>query len=129
MCTAGDLGPSSESLQCEPSATRESRRSPWASRHTPTEPWSSARGVTRLVVLVAAVVDMTEQLDDPVELSFGGVQLDGGTDVTGAVGYCQSNMREPRSTILVLISDLFEGGVRLGCCDVPRNSSKAASSS
>lgn len=65
---------------------------------------------TKLVVFDTAVVDMTEQLDDPVELLFG-VQLGGGTDINGAVGYCQSIIREPRNTILVLISDLYEGGV------------------
>lgn len=68
---------------------------------------------TRLVVFDTAVVDMTEQLDDPVELLFG-VQLGGGTDINGAVGYCQTLIREPRNTILVLISDLFEGGVEAG---------------
>jgi Mg-chelatase subunit ChlD len=65
---------------------------------------------TRLVVFDTAVVDMTEQLSDPVELLFG-VQLGGGTDINGAVGYCQSIIREPRNTIFVLISDLYEGGV------------------
>jgi Mg-chelatase subunit ChlD len=65
---------------------------------------------TRLVVFDTAVVDMTEKLDDPVDLLFG-VQLGGGTDINGAVGYCQSMIREPRNTILILISDLYEGGV------------------
>ncbi|MEY4564156.1 MAG: hypothetical protein RLZZ618_3433, partial [Pseudomonadota bacterium] len=65
---------------------------------------------TKLVVFDTAVVDLTEQLDDPVELLFG-VQLGGGTDINGAVGYCQSLIREPRNTIFVLISDLYEGGV------------------
>lgn len=65
---------------------------------------------TKLVVFDTAIVDLTEQLDDPVELLFG-VQLGGGTDINGAVGYCQSIIREPRNTILVLISDLYEGGV------------------
>jgi len=65
---------------------------------------------TKLVVFDTAVVDLTEQLDDPVELLFG-VQLGGGTDINAAVGYCQSIIREPRNTILVLISDLYEGGV------------------
>lgn len=68
---------------------------------------------TKLVVFDTAVVDMTEQLDDPVELLFG-VQLGGGTDINGAIGYCQSIIREPRNTILVLISDLYEGGVEAG---------------
>ena len=65
---------------------------------------------TKLVVFDTAIVDLTEQLDDPVELLFG-VQLGGGTDINGAVGYCQSIIREPANTILVLISDLYEGGV------------------
>lgn len=65
---------------------------------------------TRLVVFDTAVVDMSEKLDDPVDLLFG-VQLGGGTDINGAVAYCQGLVREPRNTILVLISDLYEGGV------------------
>lgn len=65
---------------------------------------------THLVVFDTAVVDMTEQLDDPVDLLFG-VQLGGGTDINQAVGYCQGLIREPHNTILVLISDLIEGGV------------------
>lgn len=68
---------------------------------------------TRLVVFDTAVVDLSQQLDDPVELLFG-VQLGGGTDIHGAVSYCQSIIREPRNTILVLISDLYEGGVEAG---------------
>ncbi|QNP50021.1 VWA domain-containing protein [Diaphorobacter aerolatus] len=68
---------------------------------------------TKMVVFDTAVVDMTEKLDDPVEVLFG-VQLGGGTDINGAVGYCQSLIREPRNTILVLISDLYEGGVEAG---------------
>ncbi|NBD20499.1 VWA domain-containing protein [Aquabacterium fontiphilum] len=65
---------------------------------------------TKLVVFDTAVVDLTEQLHDPVDVLFG-VQLGGGTDINGAVGYCQSLIREPRNTIFVLISDLYEGGV------------------
>ncbi len=68
---------------------------------------------TKLVVFDTAVVDLTERLDDPVELLFG-VQLGGGTDINGAIGYCESIIREPRNTILVLISDLYEGGVEAG---------------
>jgi len=65
---------------------------------------------TKLVVFDTNVVDMSEHLDDPVELLFG-VQLGGGTDINRAVGYCQELIREPRNTIFVLISDLYEGGV------------------
>jgi hypothetical protein len=65
---------------------------------------------TRLVVFDTEVVDMSERLDDPVDLLFG-VQLGGGTDIHRAVSYCQGLIREPHNAILVLISDLYEGGV------------------
>mgnify|MGYP000887876448 CR=1 FL=1 len=65
---------------------------------------------TQLVVFDTAVVDLTEKLDDPVELLFG-TQLGGGTDINKAVGYCQGLVTDPANTILILISDLIEGGV------------------
>jgi Mg-chelatase subunit ChlD len=64
---------------------------------------------TRMVVFDTAVVDLTEQLQDPVDLLFG-TQLGGGTDINRALGYCQSLVRQPHETILLLISDLYEGG-------------------
>ena len=66
---------------------------------------------TRMIVFDTEVVDLTEELHDPVELLFG-VQLGGGTDIGRALGYCQSLIRRPQETILVLISDLYEGGNR-----------------
>ena len=68
---------------------------------------------TRLVVFDTAVVDLTEKLSDPVDVLFG-VQLGGGTDINKALTYCQSQIREPKNTIMVLISDLYEGGVEAG---------------
>lgn len=64
---------------------------------------------TQVVVFDTAVVDLTPQLSDPVELLFG-TQLGGGTDINRALTYCQSLIRQPHDTILVLISDLYEGG-------------------
>ena len=66
---------------------------------------------TAVVVFDTNVVDLTEKLDDPVEVLFG-TQLGGGTDINRALGYVQSLVRQPEQTILVLISDLIEGGVR-----------------
>jgi Mg-chelatase subunit ChlD len=66
---------------------------------------------TSLVVFDTAVVDLTDQLHDPVELLFG-VQLGGGTDINRAVGYCRRLVTRPADTIFVLISDLYEGGDR-----------------
>ena len=72
---------------------------------------ASIRSVeTRLVVFDTSVVDLTDALDDPVEVLFG-TQLGGGTDINRAVGYCQTLIDRPTDTIFVLISDLFEGGV------------------
>lgn len=64
---------------------------------------------TRMVVFDTAVVDLTDHLQDPVDLLFG-TQLGGGTDINRALGYCQSLIRQPHETILLLISDLYEGG-------------------
>jgi Mg-chelatase subunit ChlD len=66
---------------------------------------------TRVVAFDTSVVDLTEELHDPVELLFG-VQLGGGTDINQALAYCQELVRAPGETILILISDLFEGGPR-----------------
>lgn len=66
---------------------------------------------THLVVFDTSIVDLTPELNDPVDLLFG-TQLGGGTDIAGAVAYCRSLIRRPTETVLILISDLYEGGVR-----------------
>lgn len=72
---------------------------------------SSLRSVrTHLVVFDTKVVDLTDELADPVDVLFG-VQLGGGTDINGALAYCQGLIQRPQDTILVLISDLYEGGI------------------
>jgi hypothetical protein len=63
-----------------------------------------------MVVFDTEVVDLTEDLDDPVDVLFG-VQLGGGTDINRALAYCQGHITRPNETILVLISDLYEGGI------------------
>ncbi len=64
---------------------------------------------TRLVVFDTAVVDLTEHLADPVEVLFA-TQLGGGTDIEQALRYAQGLVTRPQDTVLVLVSDLFEGG-------------------
>ena len=64
---------------------------------------------TKLVVFDTAIVDLTEDLKDPVDVLFG-VQLGGGTDINQALAYCERLVVEPARTHLVLISDLYEGG-------------------
>ena len=64
---------------------------------------------TSMVAFNTEVADLTEDLKDPVDLLFG-VQLGGGTDINKALTYCQEIVSKPDDTILVLITDLFEGG-------------------
>lgn len=73
---------------------------------------ASMRSVsTRLVVFDTSVVDLTDLLDDPVDVLFG-TRLGGGTDINRALAYCQSRITRPAETVLVLVSDLHEGGIR-----------------
>ena len=64
---------------------------------------------TRMVVFDTAVVDLTDDLQDPVDLLFG-VQLGGGTDIARALTYCQNVITRPQDTVQVLVTDLYEGG-------------------
>jgi VWA domain-containing protein len=64
---------------------------------------------TQLVCFDTTILDLTEELADPVEVLFG-VQLGGGTDINAALAYCETKIERPGKTHLVLISDLFEGG-------------------
>jgi VWA domain containing CoxE-like protein len=64
---------------------------------------------THVVVYDTAVVDLTAELHDPVDLLFG-TQLGGGTDTTRALTYCASLITRPEETILILISDLYDSG-------------------
>lgn len=64
---------------------------------------------TRLIVFDTAVADLTDELEDPVDVLFG-VQLGGGTDIANALAYCSSLVSRPRETVLIVISDLYEGG-------------------
>ena len=65
---------------------------------------------THVVAFDTEVVDLTEKCgDDPVDMLFG-VQLGGGTDINKSVGYCEKFIQEPKRTLFILITDLFEGG-------------------
>ena len=66
---------------------------------------------TRVVAFDTSVVDLTEQMSDPVDVLMG-IQLGGGTDINQALGYCQTLITRPTDTIVVLITDLYEGGDR-----------------
>jgi Mg-chelatase subunit ChlD len=72
---------------------------------------ASIRSVkTSVVAFDTEIVDLTGLLSDPVDVLFG-CQLGGGTDINRALAYCQRLITRPAESILVLISDLYEGGI------------------
>jgi hypothetical protein len=70
---------------------------------------------TRLAVYDTAVVDLSERLSDPVEVLFG-AQLGGGNDTPRALDYCRTLISRPQETILILMSDLYEGANSVAMC-------------
>ncbi len=72
---------------------------------------ASIRSVkTSVVAFDTEIADLTDKLADPVDVLFG-CQLGGGTDINRALAYCQQLITRPTESILVLISDLYEGGI------------------
>ncbi|WP_232698465.1 VWA domain-containing protein [Brevibacillus daliensis] len=63
---------------------------------------------TNLVIFDTNVVDLSNQLEDPVDLLMS-VQLGGGTHITKALKYGKTLLENPDKTIFVLVSDLEEG--------------------
>jgi Mg-chelatase subunit ChlD len=71
--------------------------------------FTSLRSVrTSFVVFDTGVVDLSDIATDPVEVLLS-VQLGGGTDIGKAVTYCESLITSPDRTLLILLSDFFEG--------------------
>lgn len=64
---------------------------------------------THLVVFDTEVVDLTDHATDPVELLMK-VQLGGGTDIAKAVAYAADLLDVPRRSLVILVTDFFEGG-------------------
>lgn len=63
---------------------------------------------TDLIIFDTSVVDLTDYVSDPVEVLMN-VQLGGGTDISKALDYAASKITQPTKTIVVLVSDLFDG--------------------
>ena len=74
---------------------------------------------TRLVIFDTQVVDLSSHMDDPVATLMS-IQLGGGTYITGALQYCESLVENPHRTMVVLVSDLCEGGSVAGLLGVSR---------
>ena len=64
---------------------------------------------TKLVIFDNHVVDLSGYVDDPVETLMS-IQLGGGTNIAGALSYCEKLIDFPYRTMVVLVSDLYEGG-------------------
>jgi Mg-chelatase subunit ChlD len=63
---------------------------------------------TSLVLYDTRVVDLSDKLGQPVDVLMK-VQLGGGNDTALALRYATNLIRQPARTILVLISDFYEG--------------------
>lgn len=63
---------------------------------------------TSLVLFDTQVVDLSDKVGQPVDVLLS-IQLGGGTDITKALQYSQSLVREPARSIVVLITDFYEG--------------------
>ena len=64
---------------------------------------------TKLVIFDTNVVDLSGYVEDPVETLMS-IQLGGGTNIAGALSYCESLIDFPFRTMVVLVTDLYEGG-------------------
>lgn len=64
---------------------------------------------TKFICFDTVILDLTEDLSDPVEVLFG-VQLGGGTDINQAVAYCEQKIERPTKSHFIMITDLYEGG-------------------
>jgi Mg-chelatase subunit ChlD len=74
---------------------------------------------THLVAFDTAVVDLTDSVQDPVEVLMK-VQLGGGTDIGKAVAYAAERIEAPRRAIVVIISDFYEGAAEHVLVDLVR---------
>lgn len=71
--------------------------------------WHLPNMNTHLIAFDTEVVDLTDEVTDPVELLMQ-VQLGGGTDIAKAMRYASSLVVDCQRSIVVLVSDFFEGG-------------------
>ncbi len=63
---------------------------------------------TSLVLFDTQIVDLSDKVGQPVDVLLS-IQLGGGTDITQALMYANDLVRQPQRTIVVLITDFYEG--------------------
>ena len=66
-----------------------------------------------LIAFDTNIIDLSEVADDPTEILMS-VQLGGGTDIHKALAYCESLVKTPQRTIVVVVTDFCEGGSSAG---------------
>lgn len=71
--------------------------------------WGIRAIKSHLVIFDTEVVDLTADCSDPVETLMR-VQLGGGTDIAKAMRYAHTLIENPRRTIVLLVTDFYEGG-------------------
>lgn len=64
---------------------------------------------TSLFLFDTEVADLTDRVGQPVDVLLS-IQLGGGTDITKALKYAYQLVRQPVRTIVVLVTDFYEGG-------------------
>ena len=62
----------------------------------------------KLIIFDTAIVDLSDYVKDPIDILFK-VQLGGGTDIYKALEYAKKITTVPDKTIVLLISDLYDG--------------------
>ena len=82
--------------------------------------WGLKQIKTHLCLFDTSVVDVTADCSDPVKTIMK-VQLGGGTNIGQALAYAGSLVENPRSTIIILITDFYEGGSVEHLLDVTKN--------
>lgn len=75
---------------------------------------------TQIVAFGTRVTNITEQCADPVELLMG-LPFGGGTDIGQALGYCAKQLIDPKRSLILLVSDLFEGSSEAKLLDEARS--------
>lgn len=63
---------------------------------------------TKFITFSDGVVDLSEHVDDPLELLLG-IRIGGGTNIGGAIRFARTLARVPSRTLLVCVSDFEEG--------------------
>jgi Mg-chelatase subunit ChlD len=63
---------------------------------------------TSLFLFDTDIADLTDQVGQPVDVLLS-IQLGGGTDITKALQYAYQLVRQPARTIVVLVTDFYEG--------------------